>query len=621
MKLLNHLVLFSTLASGQQAESDLQAEIEALYEDISGLDPRGRNKQQAIANGTYKKPANKPKPTNKPTKKPTKKPTNKPTKPSYTTKQQVTTQRTTVTTTRGKTTTKRTTPKTTTEKPITQKTTTKKPTTEKTTKGNPYAAGIINVQPAVTTESTTQLTTTPADNRNNMKEIYELLTGSSWNGPSADDVFNYGCWCNMNNGLDHVQKGKGQPLDAIDEACQAWHRCTTCIRMDDTDCVPLNEKYDFLTGSKYNPQVSCTDNPSGCADWSCQCDVHFVKSVIDLINQDQFQPTLSHTNKSWNSGQCKWEGNFETQDECCGEFPSRFPFASNFGSRACCGNKTYQTETHDCCDGDKIRLRGQCGGDKPPSQPPSNPYGSMGAFAPAPAAVMGAPSFCVREDDQPVLEIVFLVDISSSIAPKVQNGMGGLWKWLNGFTHRFNFSRQAKMALITYNSDATVEVVFLSKVLSITNFQASLGHYSPQKIDEIMTGVIKSIKPVEESSLNFALKTARKEFKHNGMPEADKAIVLVTDGWSTDTNTPYYHSNLAVREGKFNFQAKIFIDIGIDIFTVGFGPVLNKEYLYTTTMGKEENIHAAADITDLHSSSLMLQEQVKLKTITKGVKV
>ena len=123
MKLLNHLVLFSTLASGQQAESDLQAEIEALYEDISGLDPRGRNKQQAIANGTYKKPANKPKPTNKPTKKPTKKPTNKPTKPSYTTKQQVTTQRTTVTTTRGKTTTKRTTPKTTTEKPTTEKTT------------------------------------------------------------------------------------------------------------------------------------------------------------------------------------------------------------------------------------------------------------------------------------------------------------------------------------------------------------------------------------------------------------------------------------------------------------------------------------------------------------------
>ena len=68
-----------------------------------------------------------------------------------------------------------------------------------------------------------------------------------------------------------------------------------------------------------------------------------------------------------------------------------------------------------------------------------------------------------------------------------------------------------------------------------------------------MTGVINSIKPVDESSLNFALKTARKEFKHNGLPEADKAIVLVTDGWSTDTNTPYYHSNLAAREGPLHF--------------------------------------------------------------------
>ena len=29
-------------------------------------------------------------------------------------------------------------------------------------------------------------------------------------------------------------------------------------------------------------------------------------------------------------------------------------------------------------------------------------------------------------------------------------------------------------------------------------------------------------------------------------------------------------------------------------------------------MGKEENIHAAADLTGLHTASLMLQEQVRL---------
>ena len=127
-----------------------------------------------------------------------------------------------------------------------------------------------------------------------------------------------------------------------------------------------------------------------------------------------------------------------------------------------------------------------------------------------------------------------------------------------------------------------------------------------------MTEILSDIAPVEESSLNFALKTARKEFKHNGMPEADKAIVLITDGWSTDTNTPYYHSHLAVREGEWFKVNSLFLNLktGIDIFTVGFGPVLNKEYLYTTTMGKEENIHAAADLTGLHTASLMLQEQV-----------
>ena len=83
--------------------------------------------------------------------------------------------------------------------------------------------------------------------------------------------------------------------------------------------------------------------------------------------------------------------------------------------------------------------------------------------------------------------------------------------------------------------------------------QASLGHYNQNEIDEIMMNTLSDIKPIDESSLNFALKTARKEFKHNGLPEADKAVVLVTDGWSTDTNTPYYHSNLAVREGSVPF--------------------------------------------------------------------
>lgn len=190
---------------------------------------------------------------------------------------------------------------------------------------------------------------------------------------------------------------------------------------------------------------------------------------------------------------------------------------------------------------------------------------------------------CERNSNDALLEVIFLVDISSSIAPKVANGMGGLWTWLNSFTKRFDFKRQSKMALITFNKDTSVE--------------ASLGHYNQNEIDQIMLNTLSDIKPIDESSLNFALKTARKEFKHNGMPEADKAIVLVTDGWSTDTNTPYYHSSLAVREG-------------IDIYTVGFGPVLNKEYLYTTTMGKEENIHAAADLTGLHTTSLMLQEQI-----------
>merc|ERR1711892_1518352 len=115
---MGQLVFFSALVRGQEQldqKHELADELTALYEDVEGLDPRGRGKQQAIENGTYKKPVNKP--TKKPTKKPTNKPTNKPTKPTYTTTEKITTARSTTTSTKTTSaTTTSTTTSTTTEK-------------------------------------------------------------------------------------------------------------------------------------------------------------------------------------------------------------------------------------------------------------------------------------------------------------------------------------------------------------------------------------------------------------------------------------------------------------------------------------------------------------------------
>ena len=52
------------------------------------------------------------------------------------------------------------------------------------------------------------------------------------------------------------------------------------------------------------------------------------------------------------------------------------------------------------------------------------------------------------------------------------------------------------------------------------------------------------------SDLNLGLKMARKEFKINGADDSDKAIVIITDGWSTSDNTPFFNANLATKEGN-----------------------------------------------------------------------
>ena len=48
------------------------------------------------------------------------------------------------------------------------------------------------------------------------------------------------------------------------------------------------------------------------------------------------------------------------EPQCCGTYPQRFEFFSRDGARACCGDKTYNTDKHDCCDGGFLAQIGSC---------------------------------------------------------------------------------------------------------------------------------------------------------------------------------------------------------------------------------------------------------------------
>ena len=46
--------------------------------------------------------------------------------------------------------------------------------------------------------------------------------------------------------------------------------------------------------------------------------------------------------------------------QCCGTHPNRFKYSTREGSRACCGEHTYDTNKLDCCEGDFLSQIGSC---------------------------------------------------------------------------------------------------------------------------------------------------------------------------------------------------------------------------------------------------------------------
>jgi len=49
---------------------------------------------------------------------------------------------------------------------------------------------------------------------------------------------------------------------------------------------------------------------------------------------------------------------------------------------------------------------------------------------------------------------------------------------------------------------------------------------------------------------------------------------------------------------------------GIDVFAIGYGPVIMKEYLYIICQGKESNVYQAANANALYTLSHTIQKSV-----------
>ena len=116
---------------------------------------------------------------------------------------------------------------------------------------------------------------------------------------------------------------------------------------------------------------------------NCECDNQLASTLASLKSSwnyryftNRFGGGFDHatncqavTNQSGNGGNTVSEtedqpivnnGTAVEEFQCCGTYPHRFKFSTRKGSRACCGEKTYDTNKLDCCEGDFLGQIGAC---------------------------------------------------------------------------------------------------------------------------------------------------------------------------------------------------------------------------------------------------------------------
>ena len=112
----------------------------------------------------------------------------------------------------------------------------------------------------------------------------------------------------------------------------------------------------------------CLDPPGTCKHSICQCDKRLAESVWSLLDTDYVRKYSTKEDPTRHSFEencriVKSTRSIEIRgqhDMCCGNYPNRFPFDSDSGTKSCCGGKTYSLEYGQCCSGSLKGIDEQC---------------------------------------------------------------------------------------------------------------------------------------------------------------------------------------------------------------------------------------------------------------------
>lgn len=171
----------------------------------------------------------------------------------------------------------------------------------------------------------------------------------------------YGCWCYFEE-----ERGKGQPVDDYDSQCKVLQDGYECLRLDaekeQLDCDIWTVEYNSAVGfggiSSMNIEalkLECDNSnggPNTCESRLCRVEGWFVQNIILLMFQ-KFQvpnPTFQHQSMNFDpSIECQVKPGVQSEKECCGQYPIRWPFKTQGGDRDCCQGRTFNAALNQCC--------------------------------------------------------------------------------------------------------------------------------------------------------------------------------------------------------------------------------------------------------------------------------
>ena len=134
-----------------------------------------------------------------------------------------------------------------------------------------------------------------------------------------NEIWRYGCWCSFGQS---ILFGRGEPKDAVDQACRELTLAMRCIRHDtqnttctsdcDNNCNVLDIEYsrpvsrdgETIDTSSY-VQCARSNKKSKCRTWTCAVETDFAKKLVDFFFESvQLNTNFMHSNGFEPNAQC-----------------------------------------------------------------------------------------------------------------------------------------------------------------------------------------------------------------------------------------------------------------------------------------------------------------------------